>query len=321
MTNPLITEKNVLIMGGGRWARVIIQVILDLLPVTSKVLIFSLKNSQSMSEWTVDRKMEARTQVVNDLAKVESKNIKAVIVANAASDHEKSTEWAIQNKLPVLVEKPITLSANATKRLMLLADKENTIYAAAHVFRFARYLENFGVILKGETIKRIQIQWMDLKAEMRHGERKSYDPSLPIHKDVLPHLFSILATLNLPLPEKIKEINWNEKKTEIEIHCLSFDMDYKFLLTRDGFERQRIIQVETNTHTLKLDFSKEPGFIMNGESKVTADRDWDTKMRPLATMLSTFLNSISLGKLDSRFHTSFALTVNEFADSIDTFSN
>jgi hypothetical protein len=42
-------------------------------------------------------------------------------------------------------------------------------------------------------------------------------------------------------------------------------------------------------------------------------------MRPLATMLTSFLNSISRGSLDSRFDASFALSVNEFADRIDKF--
>ena len=60
----------------------------------------------------------------------------------------------------------------------------------------------------------------NLNSEIRHGEKKNYDASLPIHKDVLPHIFSILITLNLPLPEKIKRIHWNEKKTEIKFMIL-----------------------------------------------------------------------------------------------------
>lgn len=317
----MITEKKILIIGGGRWARVIIEVILQLLPVNSKLLIFSPKNFQCMFDWIVEKKFNTRTEIVNSLNELETNEITAAIVVNAASDHEKSTEWAILNKLPVLVEKPVTLTANSTRRLIELANKKNTFYAAAHVFRFAGYLENFSEILKKEKLKRIQIQWMDLNSEIRHGEKKNYDASLPIHKDVLPHIFSILTTLNLPLPEKIKRIHWNEKKTEIKIECIALDLEYQFFLVREGIERQRIIHVETNTETLQLDFSKEPGFIERGKIKVTADKEWEQKMRPLATMLTSFLNSISRGSLDSRFDASFALSVNEFADSIDAFSN
>lgn len=316
----MIIEKKILIIGGGRWARVIIEVILQLLPANSKLLIFSPKNFQGMLDWTVEKKIDSRTEIINNLNKLEIKKIEAVIVVNAASDHEKSIEWAIFNNLPVLVEKPLTLSANATGRLIELAYKENTILAAAHVFRFARYLENFSEIVKREKIKQIQIHWMDLKTEVRHGEKKNYDASLPIHKDVLPHVFSILATLKLSLPEKIKSILWNEIKTKIEIRCNALDIEYAFFLEREGFERQRIIRVEAEAKTLELDFSKEPGFISNGESKVSADEDWNNKMRPLATMLSTFLNSISSQKMDSRLDASFALSVNEFADRIDKIS-
>ena len=159
-----------------------------------------------------------------------------------------------------------------------------------------------------------------LLSKIRHDKKKNYDASLPIHKDVLPHVFSILATLKLSNTEKIKSILWNEIKTKIEIRCNALDIEYAFFLEREGFERQRIIRVEAEAKTLELDFSKEPGFISNGESKVSADEDWNNKMRPLATMLSTFLNSISSQKMDSRLDASFALSVNEFADRIDKIS-
>ena len=188
------------------------------------------------------------------------------------------------------------------------------------MFRFARYLENFSVILKDKKIKQIQIEWMDLNSEIRHGEKKNYDVTLPIYKDVLPHIFSILATLNLPLPTELQTVHWNEKKTGIEIYCHGLGLEYKFILTREGFERKRMIRVETNSEVLKLDFSLEPGLIENGKTKVSADKGWNDRMRPLATMLTTFLNSISENNLDTRFALSFALSVNEFADRIENFS-
>jgi len=307
-------NKNVLIIGGGRWARVIVEVILDLLPDTSQVFIFSAKNSEAMSVWTREKKIESKTVIVSDLLDLDIEKITAAIVVNAARDHEKAAEWAIQNGLPVLVEKPVTLNINSTKRLMKLANEKKNILTAAHVFRFSRYLENFSHALNNQVITSIKIHWMDAKSEIRHGEQKSYDSSLPIYKDVLPHILSILATLCLPLPEQIENMTLTNGGSDLEMEFLLGNIPCFLKLTRDGNKRKRLIKVETESDILKMDFTKEPGMIINQYSQVNADPDWNLEMRPLASMLTAFLNSVSSGLVDNRLDITFGLKVNEFID-------
>jgi hypothetical protein len=48
-----------------------------------------------MFDWIVEKKINTRTEIVNSLNELETNEITAAIVVNTASDHEKSTEWAI----------------------------------------------------------------------------------------------------------------------------------------------------------------------------------------------------------------------------------
>lgn len=307
--------QNILIFGGGRWARIIIDVILELLPNSSIVFIYTPHNSEFMKNWISTNKFKDRLQVILDLGTIQSKNISFAIVVNKASDHEKVIEWSIHSGIPCLVEKPFTIDSNSSHRVIELAKTQNVLLAGALVFRFARSIENFKVHLDREIIKTITIFWEDAKVEVRHGEKKSFDPTLPLHRDVLPHIFSILVTLNLPLPKKLTNINISQDKNRMNLSFYLEKILCRVELIREGDSRKRRIEVETESGIKFLDFSKDPGFIFNGAQEINADPKWDIDKRPLATMLDTFLNSIKIGILDKRLDPSLGLAANEFIDS------
>ena len=142
----MILEKNhstypdhVAVIGGGRWARVLLEVLSGIVPPFVQISVHSPRNSQSMLTWASARGLGERIQVSSIYPEVTAGESCAVIVANAARDHEKAIEWALSRCLPVLVEKPITLSFAATQRLSELAISQKTYLAAAHVFHFARF--------------------------------------------------------------------------------------------------------------------------------------------------------------------------------------
>ena len=60
---------------------------------------------------------------------------------------------------------------------------------------------------------------MDLKTEVRHGEKKIMMRHFQFIKMFF-CVFSILATLKLSLPEKIKSILWNEIKTKLKFAAM-----------------------------------------------------------------------------------------------------
>src|SRR5688572_14923711 len=113
--SPRLTDcpDHVAVIGGGRWARVMIDVLYDLLPPSVGVSVHSLHNANSMSTWVSARGWERRIDVSSALPQFDSARSHAVIVVTAARDHEAAAKHALSRGVPALVEKPIALSASA----------------------------------------------------------------------------------------------------------------------------------------------------------------------------------------------------------------
>jgi predicted dehydrogenase len=119
-----------------------------------------------------------------------------LFVVNSARDHELSASWAITNNIPVLIEKPFTLSSESTLGLIQLAHEKSSFLASAHVFLFASYITRLKAFIHSSpAITSIDFKWHDSQGEYRYGDKKSFDLSLPVFADVFPHIYSILDYL------------------------------------------------------------------------------------------------------------------------------
>lgn len=315
MTELTPCPNHVTVIGGGRWARVLTTVLCDLVPPSVKISVHSFHNADAISTWVLERKLADRVHVSSDWPQILSKSSSAIIVANAARDHERAVEWAIFRNIPVLVEKPIALTAVAAQHLVNLALSQNLYFATAHVFLFARYVDNF-VALVGQSgnIQSIQVQWMDPKSENRYGEQKQYDPGLPVFADWLPHVLSLIGTLSPNLPQSCKTLEFFRGGAHIELELKLGDIPCHVQLIRNGNQRQRIFEVETEKEMLRLDFSTEPGMITSGSTVINGDPDWETKKRPVAQMLSAFLKGAAGDMPDHRLNSEIGLRANQLID-------
>ncbi len=309
-----ITE-NILVIGGGRWAKTIIEVILDIIPESVKVFVFSPHNSEAISVWLVEKRFNEKVFVETHLSKLESLKSVAVIVANATRDHEKSVRWAISMGFPVLVEKPVTATSLATSSLIEFAKERKTILSAAHVFRFASYLEKFSHFIPDKKIiNQIKIIWMDAKNETRYGNIKKYDSSLPIITDLFPHIFSILISLDFKLPNKVNNLTFARGGASISLEFTVEGVNCEVELTRNGSARKRIVEVNSESKKLSLDFSVEPGIIYKDSLPISEPVSWDKHDKPLVTMLSRFLSSAAGDQYDSRLGIDLGLYSNQIID-------
>jgi len=91
-------------------------------------------------------------------------------------------------------------------------------------------------------------------------------------------------------------------------------------LIRNGSVRRREFEV-VNNQVLKLDFSKEPGFIYKGDNIICSDEKWDVDKRPVEQMLSAFLTQAVTGNIDNRLNIDIALRVNKLIDSVSNYYN
>jgi predicted dehydrogenase len=268
-----------------------------------------------MSAWVAQHDLGGRVQVSTEWPT----NSDAIIVANAAYDHERAVEHALSLGAAVLVEKPFAPTFEICSRLVNMANQLGVRLAPAHVFLFARYIHHFSrVVHETERIQSVRICWTDPVGEARHGESKQYDPSVPIHLDCLPHVMSILSTL-IPTESrscKVQKIRgWG---THMEF-CLEFDRVLCHIeMRRNSDLRRRIVEVKTRRSLLKLDFSKEPGTIFQDTRPIISDPEWEFRRRPMAEMLNAFLIWASGGERDPRFDMTLALQTSRTIDQISS---
>lgn len=312
-----ICPEHVAVVGGGRWARVLLEVLCSLVPPSVRISAHSPHNAQAMLAWASARGLEHRIQVSSDYPQAIAGKSGAVIVANAARDHEKAIEWALSQSLPVLVEKPVTLSSAATQRMADLAISQKTYLAAAHVFLFARYVGAFSKLVnEADGIQAIRVQWMDPRAESRYGEAKSYDPGLTIYADWLPHVLSILGALSPNSIQLGRRLEVLRGGAHLKMDVRLGDIPCEIELVRNGASRQRLIEVVTREGLKSLDFAKEPGTIVSAASARCGDSAWDIEPRPAATMLRAFLQGAAGGARDERLDIGIGLHASRIIDQL-----
>jgi predicted dehydrogenase len=300
---------NVAIIGGGRWARVLTEVLCDLVPLGVKLSVHSSRNAKMMMAWVSERGLVKRISVSSSLPSFPSDASNAIIVANAARDHESSVEWALTQNYPVLVEKPLCLNFVAAQRLANLALARKVYLATAHVFLFASYVEAFSKhVTDVNKIVSIRVLWMDPQSESRYGEIKSYDPSLPIYADWLPHVISILGTLVIGTDLLCEHLDFLKGGAHLKINLIYGQIPCAIELVRNGNSRQRVIEVITDQKKITLDFGKEPGSIYSDAKQLSADQNWTNKPKPVARMLAAFLQGATGGIRDSRLDMSIGLS-------------
>lgn len=306
---------SIAVIGGGRWTRVLTEVLWGLVPSCVAISIHSLHNAESMSTWVSARGFGQRIHVSSEWPQLLAERSSAVIVANAARDHERAVEWALSAGVPVLVEKPIALTSEASQRLANLATSKNTCFAAAHIFLFARYIENFSkLVAEAGGARFLRVLWMDPQFENRYGEQKKYDPGLPVFADWLPHVLSIVGSLTSSMPQRCEKLEFMRGGAQLELQLMLGNIPCSVQLIRNGDRRQRLIEVDTEQKLLRIDFSREPGTITSGYTTMIGDQDWEVKKRPAARMLIAFLRWAAGGERDNRLNIEIGLQVCQVID-------
>ena len=318
-----LSVNNIIIMGGGRWARVIIKVLYDILDPTVNISIYTPNNHLNINKWIVKNKVGRQIKVITSFPN--SFNYPTVvIIANTAADHYKSALLAISAGADVLVEKPVALNYKQASDIYDFAKKNNKIVCASHVFLFASYIENFSKHIQEQgQIEKIKISWEDSDIERRHGELKKYDSGLPILVDCLPHIFSIISKFT-PIDIscnsiKLKIFNGGSK---VNIFLENSGIPIEILMVRRGLIRTRLVETIVKGKNNTLDFSNEPGVIKSENKKMSGDLTWDYKSKPLNQLLSAFLSGAYDRQFDKRLDFQFGVQVSKLIDkSLEIYKN
>lgn len=314
-----VAPNNILIVGGGRWARALLYSLRAMSLPNSQIFVRSARNQAGMAAWLKEYWLDHQVSVTTDWPLSFTGDSSAcVIVANAAHDHEEAIRWALTQGFPVLAEKPVALSEDGLRQLMAEAQMAKVPLFPAQVFLFAPWFEVFAaeVAAKGGA-RAVDIEFEDPASEMRDGESKSYDPSVPLFVDWLPHATAILSTLLPTLDGDCERVEFGNGGTSLVLFLRISGLPCCLRFRRNGLTRKRVVSVSAERSIrLHLDFSLEPAsMFVNGKS-LASDPSWLEKPRPLAAMLTAFFSSVVTGVSDPRFGLDAALCAGRLMDQV-----
>lgn len=312
---------DVQLVGAGRWARVILQILCQRLPRSAQVTVVSRGHADVVREWLPTKSLEGRVTVSESL-RASKGSRPAAIVANAAADHARAATSAIELGLPTLVEKPFTTSAAATRSLIKEATERRVLLAAAHVYLFAEYLVRFADVVRTlGPLESIALRWADGRAEERYGEKKRFDSSVPVYLDVFPHILSILRTVFPHCEVSFVSLSVSESGEAVNAYLMVNGAGCTAYIARNAEQRVRLLEVKGALDSASLEFAVEPGTVARRGSRDSADPGWSARPGPLSLLLDSFLSAASGSTCDPRLGTAMALDSNMLVNRMNEASS
>lgn len=292
-----LAPGHVTVVGGGRWARVILDVLCELLPLGVRLDVYT-RAREAMTEWRAGHPRRQRISVASVFSPEPGD---VVIVANAARDHVAAAAAALRAGSFVLVEKPLAPDFDSARAMVDLAAANGARLAAAQVTLFARYVDNFAAqVGRIGRLELVECNWTDIEGETRYGEVKSFDPGVPVFCDWLPHVAPMLEKILPVPPDSARLLGFEHGGAAVDLSLDGGGVPCAVHFARNSDRRRRIIRVRGAGGMVELDSSLEPGTI-TAEGRVhDADPLWGSRPKPLAQLLTAFLAWSTGGSGDAR---------------------
>lgn len=309
--------KQVLVIGSGRWAKVLTIEINKCFGDSVNIYWCASRRTNEIRQWANHQALLSGVQIVDDIPSAVEHGIGIAFVVNSAHDHEKALQEVLLKGFHAIVEKPLTVSSERSRQVIELAQRLDRAIFSTNTYRFASYLEDFKNLLPSDrAMTRIDILWTDpAKEEERYGERKYYDPSVPIVMDILPHVVSILEALYQLEAPTLESLYLKRGGAEVDLHFTFGHIESYIQLSRVSDRRRRVLMAWHDSVCHELDFSTEPG-IVSGVRKFIIDPSWEQRVKPLASMIYSAINFFENGVEDSRLSIDTAIKANQLIDLV-----
>ena len=120
--------EKVLFIGGGRWSRVLLKVFLNKTNKSTIFYVYSNHMAYKMTSWINKIGFGDRISVVKNFPNLRQLEFSCAVIVNRARHHKKYAALALRAGIPVLIEKPTTLSLKDTNSLWEIARSSNTFF-------------------------------------------------------------------------------------------------------------------------------------------------------------------------------------------------
>jgi len=300
-------DGTLLVVGGGRWARVYLSVIGKTDIPMSKIIVVSRHGGDIVSTSFINTNVRSK-RLFSQYAKLDDalagEDICAAIVVNAARAHARTTLSLLERNIPVLLEKPVALSADEAERLMDASSASDVRLMPALVLRFCDYLQNFERAVRAslESIHSISVRWSDPVSEVRHGETKGIDAGIGVVEEIAPHIATLLAIVTGGNSHAVDGAEFARGGLSVVLKGQWNSVAFVVSLERQSIKRERVVVVrDQNGSEAELDFSTEPGVITIASVCRSADPDWSQRSSPLTQQLLNFIDTCTGPSVEADF--------------------
>jgi predicted dehydrogenase len=118
------TVRRIVIFGSGRWAKVYIKAVVEMVHDEVEIVCCSSYGYQSLLSWARENGLNERISVQKQISNALSGERTVAIVCNAAQSHYLTVRNIISWNVPVLVEKPFCMYASQLSELMDISQKK-----------------------------------------------------------------------------------------------------------------------------------------------------------------------------------------------------
>jgi predicted dehydrogenase len=277
---------NVVLFGGGRWSRVLLDILNALIPESTRVHWITRHNYSRATEYVKFRGYD-RVLIYPQHCLEDSTGLDAAIIATASEGHASLASKAVGLGIPTLCEKPVALKFREAKRLADDAKAGRCPLGVNLELMYASYLHDFSAAISDLAIRTVKFTWHDPWVEKRHGEIKHGDLHTPIVHDSLPHCWSLSQVLFPSERAEKLEALWLGDDGAVHLKGQRGAIKSNYSLSRRS--ARRIRKIEINDGEAVLDFSQEPGrTIFRGAASENLWRG----PKPLSAALGGFLEVV-----------------------------
>jgi len=302
LEDTLVVPEAVAIVGAGRWAKVMCNVLTTFSPPLSTIVLVAERNYAATQRWLED---QLRTTGENGHGRVvvspslrdvlESDRVEAAFVTKMASEHYATTRQLLLAGKHVLVEKPFVLSSVQAEELIGLARTKRRTLAVGYEFMFARTLHHLRHLVEQHLpdVSHVRFIWDDVKNAVKWGVAKEPDLSANVVTDLYPHILSQLLILFGYRDVGMQQVASRDGCTHAEIEFRYGSMSVHASLNKDAEKSRRLILVASSLGScLRLDYTNEPGQIDLDGQLLAPDGLGNAFPRSLTTEIAYFFAQI-----------------------------
>tara|TARA_E500000178_G_C16987085_1_gene738840 strand:- start:97 stop:1041 length:945 start_codon:yes stop_codon:yes gene_type:complete len=288
--------NGITIIGGGRWARQIIQTLISNNKIKN-LYCYTKKSNFYLKDWLKKNKFNDYVKLINKVPLNKSKS-KLAIICNKSSNHFKFAKIMLRKKYNIFVEKPVTLKSKNAYKLLKISQKNNRKIFCSNIFSFSSGLKKLFLKIKLKKIIEIDFFWHDKLNEYRYGEMKKYDSKIPIYLDVLFHVFPILDQIIKRKKYKITNVKkkvffYNQAVINLMINKIKINI----YLNRRAKKRVRLIKLKGKNDNYIVDFSRKKYVLKTYKNLLIKNvKYFKDQLTPIENMFKNIFRLINTNK-------------------------